>query len=91
MRLFQRITPLFAMCLFCSSLVSSQDKAKNQKQVNQTNPSPVAPATPRPALAFGLVEDTPVRIKLARTMSSADAKAGEKVDFEVLEDVRSVM
>ncbi len=86
MTFLKRITPLLAVCLLCSSLVSSQDKAKDQKQVNQA--SPVASATPKPPLAFGLTEDTPVKIKLARTMSSSDAKAGEKVDFEVLEDVK---
>jgi hypothetical protein len=86
MTFLKRITPLLAMCLLCSSLVSSQDKARDQKQVNQA--SPVASATPKPPLAFGLTEDTPVKIKLARTMSSSDAKAGEKVDFEVLEDVK---
>src|SRR6266478_5728922 len=86
MTFLKRITPLLAVCLLCSSLVSSQDKAKDQKQVNQA--SPVASATPKPPLAFGLTEDTPVKIKLARTMSSSDAKAGEKVDFEVLEDIK---
>jgi len=64
-----------------------QEKSKNKdtttKQATQT-PSP----TPRTALEFGLSEDTPVRIKLTRTMSSADAKVDEKVDFEVLEDVK---
>jgi hypothetical protein len=39
-------------------------------------------------LTFGLSEDTPVRLKLSRTMSSHDAKVDEKVDFEVLEDVK---
>ena len=39
-------------------------------------------------LTFGLPEDTPVRLKLSRTMSSHDAKVDEKVDFEVLEDVK---
>src|SRR6266478_10155470 len=86
MTFLKRITPLLAVCLLCSSLVSSQDKAKDQKQVNQA--STVASATPKPPLAFGLTEDTPVKIKLARTMSSSDAKAGEKVDFEVLDDVK---
>ena len=86
MTFLKRITPLLAVGLLCSSLVSSQDKAKDQKQVNQA--SPVASATPKPPLAFGLTEDTPVKIKLARTMSSSDAKAGEKVDFEVLDDVK---
>src|SRR6266478_5729898 len=86
MTFLKRITPLLAVCLLCSSLVSSQDKAKDQKQVNQA--STVASATPKPPLAFGLTEDTPIKIKLARTISSSDAKAGEKVDFEVLEDVK---
>jgi hypothetical protein len=83
-----RITSSLVVCLLCSSLVYSQDKAKKQNQDNQTKPSTLAPSTSKPPLAFGLAEDTPVKIRLARTMSSADAKAGEKVDFEVLEDVK---
>lgn len=35
-----------------------------------------------------LAESTPVRLKLSRTMSSADAQLGETVDFEVLDEVR---
>jgi hypothetical protein len=36
-----------------------------------------------------LLEDgTPVRLRIARTVSSADAHVGETVDFEVLEEVR---
>ena len=34
-----------------------------------------------------LPDGTPVRIRLMRTISSADAQVGETVDFEVLEDV----
>lgn len=49
---------------------------------------PDRPVQPRPALAFGLVEDTPVRLRLVRTMSSKDATLGEKVDFEVVEEVK---
>lgn len=78
------ITLLFA-------LAHSQDqksKPKDQKSAPQTQPSPEPPATPRPMLTFGLPEDTPVRLKLSRTMSSHDAKVDEKVDFEVLEDVK---
>jgi hypothetical protein len=32
-------------------------------------------------------DGTPIRLRLARNISSADAKEGETVDFEVLEDV----
>jgi hypothetical protein len=36
---------------------------------------------------FGLEDGTPVKLRTARTISSADAHTGETVDFEVLEDV----
>ena len=57
----------------------------------QTTSSPTAPVVPssleRP-LSFGLHDGTPVRLRISRNLSSADAKTGETVDFEVLEDVR---
>ena len=37
---------------------------------------------------FILRDGTPVRIRLNRNLSSADAKVGESVDFEVLEEVK---
>jgi hypothetical protein len=89
MKIALRIATLVAVCLVVSSSVFSQQ------------PQPAAPPTdPKAATAqtsitdaklpsaFGLVEDTPVRIKLARTMSSKDARVNERVDFEVLEDVK---
>ena len=42
----------------------------------------------RAPLAFGLEDGTPIRIRITRTISSADAKVDEKVDFEVLEDIK---
>ncbi len=48
-------------------------------QSNQTGKAP---------LAFGLEDGTPVKLRINRTMSSADAKTGETVDFEVLEDIK---
>src|ERR1043166_2994825 len=41
-----------------------------------------------PTMAFGLLDGTPTRMRLSRTMSSKDAKTGENVDFEVLDDVK---
>jgi hypothetical protein len=35
-----------------------------------------------------LTDGTPVRLKLNRNLSSADAKVGESVDFEVLEELK---
>lgn len=39
-------------------------------------------------LAFGLEDGTPIKIRLTRNLSSADATTGERVDFEVLEDIK---
>lgn len=85
-----RIASTLVFCLIYSSLAFPQEKAnKKDKNPASVQPAaPVSPAPPRPPLAFGLAEDTPVRLKLTRTMSSKDAKADEKVDFEVLEDIK---
>jgi len=57
--------------------------------------SPVAPqATPAissaavPAKPNTLVDGTPIKLRIGRNVSSADAKVGEHVDFEVLEEVQ---
>lgn len=41
-----------------------------------------------PAAKITLLDGTPVKLKIGRTVSSKDAKIGETVDFEVLEDVK---
>jgi len=43
-----------------------------------------APAT---VSTFTLLNNTPVRVKLVKTISSADARVGDSVEFEVLDDV----
>ncbi len=46
-------------------------------------------AAPRKVIpAFTLLKNTPVRVKLTKTISSATARVGDSVDFEVLEDVQ---
>lgn len=50
-----------------------------------------ASAVAAPAAAEGsldLHDGTPLRLRLSRNLSSADAKVGETVDFEVLEEVK---
>jgi hypothetical protein len=84
-----RIATSIAFCLIVSSSALSQQP---QTTPPPTDPNAASvqsspPATKTP-LAFGLAEDTPVRIKIARTMSSKDARVDERVDFEVLEDVK---
>src|SRR5712692_2465476 len=85
-----RIALTLVVCLIYSSLAFPQEKSnkKDQKPAPVPTSAPATPAPPRPPLEFGLSEDTPVKIKLTRTMSSKDAKVDEKVDFEVLEDIK---
>ncbi|CAN5634235.1 hypothetical protein BH24ACI2_BH24ACI2_04890 [soil metagenome] len=65
-----------------------QNASNREEQIkNNTSPSNVS-AQPNEPLAFGLQDGTPVKLRIGRTLSSADAKTGETVDFEVLEDVK---
>ena len=75
-------------CLVCSTAVLPQQKATTNDPKSGQIQSSASSAPAKPPIGFGLVEDTPVRIRLARTMSSKDAKVDDKVDFEVLEDVK---
>ncbi len=66
-------------------------QSKTDKQAKQPATSTTPPVTTqplKPALAFGLEDGTPVKLRITRNLSSADAKVGETVDFEVLEDVK---
>src|SRR6267143_1149144 len=87
MNVMERCLSFLLLCFLFTAVVSQENSKREQKnKQSQTQPAP--PGTPRPPLAFGLSEDTPVRLKLTRTMSSKDATLNEKVDFEVLEDVK---
>src|SRR5439155_14931215 len=87
----QRALLVLALALTVPLIAHSQERKSKEKEQTKTSQAqvPAAPGpTTRPPLAFGLLEDTPVKLKLARTMSSHDAKVDEKVDFEVVEDVK---
>jgi PEGA domain len=59
---------------------------------DRSNAGASAPATSTttspPLTGFGLEDGTPVKMRTNRTISSADAKVGDTLDFEVLEEVR---
>jgi PEGA domain len=85
---FPRITiSVLAVSLLVPSFSFGQDKPAAPQQPTIAAQGSAPPAA-RPPLEFGLAEDTPVRLKLTRMMSSKDAKVDEKVDFEVIEDVK---
>lgn len=69
-----------------SGICYAQDKPA-KKETKQT-PSPVTNQSIRAPLAFGLEDGTPIKIRITRTISSADAKVDEKIDFEVLEETK---
>ena len=73
------------------SLLSTASLAQSSPDKPTSN-SPSAPVAQKPDVpqlhGFGLEDGTPVKLRISRTMSSADAKVGETVDFEVLEEVR---
>lgn len=50
-----------------------------------STPAAAPPAPPPPGT---LVDGTPVKLRLSQTISSADAKVGQEVPFEVVEDVK---
>jgi hypothetical protein len=89
MKTVMRIAAVVVFCLVLSSSALPQEKTiTKDAEVEQGQISSPSTAPTKQTLAFDLVEDTPVRIRLARTMSSKDAKVDERVDFEVLEDVK---
>jgi len=88
MKAVMRITALVVFCLVPSSSALPQQKTTTKDKKTEQGQISAPVSAPKPSLGFGLAEDTPVRIRLARTMSSKDAKVDERVDFEVLEDVK---
>lgn len=55
--------------------------------VSPAHPSP-GTTLKHPGLFIVLDDSTPVKLRLGRTLSSADARTGDTVDFEVLEEVK---
>jgi len=81
------VSSVVVVCLF-SSLTMAQSAGTNSTTATQQAPAAAPPAAPKPAMqGFGLEDGTPVKLRTARTISSADAHTGDTLDFEVLEDV----
>jgi hypothetical protein len=84
--------PLSLFVLFLSGFSSAQAPAPQPPAGSTAQPSTqqvqeqAAQANFTSAKGFVLEEGTPVRLRINRTVSSADAHAGDTVDFEVLDD-----
>jgi PEGA domain len=78
---------LSALLLLSSApLPSAQTAQGNNPKQGAQEPQPAAPVVKQP-LTFGLEDGTPIKLRINRTISSADAQVNETVDFEVLEEV----
>jgi len=79
------LVTILSLSIIVSPIVAQNKSAT--KTPNQTQTT--APAPPRKLpFAFGLAEDTPVKLRLTQNLSSATAKVDDKVIFEVIEDVK---
>src|SRR5712664_391117 len=59
-----------------------------QQNKDQQPPQKTEVVSLKQPLAFGLEDGTPIKLRLTRNLSSADATTGDRVDFEVLEDIK---
>jgi hypothetical protein len=84
----KKITSVFLLCLMSPFTGFAQDNKPKEQDQKPATPAQATPTATAPPFEFGLLQDTPVRIKLARNISSKDAKVGDKVDFEVVEEVK---
>jgi hypothetical protein len=82
---------LACSCVLSTSLaISGFAKCPQTAEENKQQPPPqkTETASLKQPLAFGLEDGTPIKLRLTRNLSSADATTGDRVDFEVLEDVK---
>jgi hypothetical protein len=82
-----------SLILSASLLSPGAPVGQGQSPQQKTDAPPVqqaqaAPPAVKEPLAFGLEDGTPVKLRINRTISSADAHVNDTVDFEVLEEVK---
>jgi PEGA domain len=76
-----------AALLVFSSVQQNYAQSTQDPKDQQSVQKPEVTTLKQP-LAFGLEDGMPIKLRLTRNLSSADATTGERVDFEVLEDIK---
>ena len=76
------VTPLLCILLINAPFSAAQQQSAPPLVAAQTAVTP--PTTNK----FILDDGTPVKLRLSRNLSSADAKTGDNIDFDVLEEVK---
>lgn len=77
---------VLSVSLICLNFTPLAAQSKQESKEKQAAPQS-EPRSLKQPLAFGLEDGTPIKLRLTRNLSSADATTGERVDFEVLADV----
>jgi hypothetical protein len=86
--LFVAIIVSFALGRPSSAQSSAQASSSTAGAASAAQSTPTPSSALKPAMqGFGLEDGTPVKLRTARTISSADAHTGDTLDFEVLEEV----
>jgi PEGA domain len=75
---------VFVLLLSCS-LVLAQQPTASPNAVSSPPPHGASPGLPPP---HTLLDGTPVKLRLGETISSSDAKVGQEIPFEVVEEVK---
>src|SRR5580704_8392313 len=76
------VVSLIVVCCMLSTAFAQSSSPPPPSSQNQPNAHPTAPSK-----GFVLEDGTAVTLRLGRSLSSADAHAGDRVDFEVAEEV----
>jgi PEGA domain len=74
-----------AIFLCIAPLLMAQTPGQQTPPSQAPTPPPPVATTPK---GFVLEDSTPIKMRINRTVSSADAHVGDTVDFEVLEEVK---
>ena len=82
--LLTRLTLLNLLLTLAAPCYSQAQSTRNES----LQASPASGQRLKTPLPFGLEDGTPIRMRITRTISSADAKVDERVDFEVLEEIK---
>lgn len=74
------VSSLVLTLIFCLILQTTPVLAQEQAIAS---PSPAGPPPPHT-----LLDGTPIKLRLAQTISSADAKVGQEIPFDVVEEIK---
>src|SRR3954465_15754941 len=80
----RRISSALVLALSCSLLGSQQPQASS----SASTPPPVQPSAAIPPPPHTLLDGTPVKLRLSQSISSEEAKVGQEVPFEVMEEIK---